>query len=113
MGPRDTVSYLENIVHRIVDFALGAIVLLLAARILLRFFGANPGAGFVNWLYGIAGQLASPFTGIFPDWVLAGRYTIEFSTLFAMVAYIVIGWLLLMLLSFVFNTLTARNINSY
>jgi hypothetical protein len=111
MGPRDTVSYLETIVHRIVDFALGIIVLLLAARMLLKFFGANSGASFVSWLYGVTGQLVAPFAGIFPDWTIAGRYVIDFSTLFAMVAYIILGWLLLMLISFVFSTVTARTMD--
>ncbi len=67
----------------------------LGMRLLLKLFGANPGAGFVSWIYEMSDVLMQPFRGIFPAKVFENQYVVEFSTLFAMLIYAIIALLLL------------------
>lgn len=97
MGP---IDYSRRIVVRVLDVVLGIVELSLAVRVFLKMLGANPGSGFVAWLYGITDQLLAPFAGMFPEVSLAGQYVVEFSTLFAMLVYAFLGWLLIRLVWF-------------
>lgn len=99
------IDYSRRIVVRILDIVVGIIELLLGLRIMLRLLGANPGSEFVAWLYGITGQLVAPFYGMFPDISFASNYVIEFSTIFAMLVYAFLGWLVIRIISFVADTL--------
>lgn len=99
-----TLRYAEGIVVRIVDVAVvGVVVALLALRLVLRALGANPGAEFVAWLYGVTDQLLAPFAGMFPA-LAVGGYVIELSTIFALIAYAVIGWVVMKLISLIIGT---------
>lgn len=73
----------------------------LALRFLLKLFGANADNGFVNWVYEMSGVLLDPFRGIFPATVFENRYVFEFSTLFAMLMYAIIGLVLLFIIRLV------------
>jgi hypothetical protein len=94
------IGYSRRIVLRFVDIIIGIIEVLLGLRVLLHLLGANPASEFVAWLYGTTDQLLAPFAGIFPSFSLSGNYVIEFTTLFAMLAYAFIGWAILKLISF-------------
>lgn len=99
---RDTLApafYPERFVLRAIDIVVGIIEFLLAVRIVLHLLGASSGNAFMAWLDGITGQLIAPFSGIFPT-LYVGGFALEFSTLFAMIAYGVIGWLLSRLVVF-------------
>lgn len=61
--------------------------LLLLTRIILRLFGANPIAPFVQWIYETTDTLLSPFRGIFPTTTISQNFVIDFSTLFAVLVY--------------------------
>lgn len=68
------------------------VVVALALRFVLRLFGAEgAGNGFVPWLYDSTGVLLQPFRGVFADTAVRSKYVLEFQTLFAMVAYMVVG----------------------
>lgn len=99
------VAYSRRMVIRILDLLVGLVEFLLGLRILLRLLGASPGTGFTEWLYSLTDQLIAPFSGIFPSYTLSGNYVIEFSALFAMFAYAVLGWLIIRLVWFVTDTL--------
>jgi hypothetical protein len=73
----------------------------LALRFLLKLFGANPLAGFVDWVYAMSGVLLEPFRGIFGVKVLDNRYVLEFSTLFAMLMYAILALLLIALINLI------------
>ena len=88
---------------RVVDICIGAVVLLLALRVVLRLLDANPAASFVAWLYGTTDQILLPFSGMFSP-VISGGAVLEFSTLFAMLIYAFIGWLLIQLLRLLTDT---------
>jgi len=85
----------------LIDFFLGLAEIFLGLRILLRFFGANPDASFVNWIYNSSSVLLQPFRGIFPTTVIGHNHVIDFSALFAMVVYGLIALLFAALVGYV------------
>ena len=68
----------------------------LALRFVLRLFGANSGNDFVSWVVEMSNPLLAPFRGIFPGAVFENQYVLEFSTLFAMLVYMVFGLFVMM-----------------
>ncbi len=95
-------SSLSGFVARVINGVFGLIEAVLVLRLALELLGANPGAGFIAWIYGITDPLVAPFVGAFPALSL-GAYGAELSTLVAMVGYAIIAWLIGLLLSFIFN----------
>jgi uncharacterized protein YggT (Ycf19 family) len=71
--------------------------LLLSSRLILKFFVANPRTPFVAWVYGITAPLVSPFAKIHRDWRLSG-FVLDFSTLAALIVYVLLGSLILRML---------------
>jgi YggT family protein len=82
---------------------------LLMLRFILRLFGANAAAPFVNWVYETTYPLVSFFTGIFPNPNLQGVFVFEFATIFAIMAYILLYLLVVEVLSF-FEDATSRRV---
>jgi len=69
-------------------YAWVAIVLvLLFLRFFLELFGANPTAGFVEWVYRSTERAMAPFRGIFEPVVLSEQSLLDVSVLFAMIVY--------------------------
>jgi hypothetical protein len=93
----------------LVNFFLGLVEALLALRVILRLFGANPNASFVHWIYSTTASLMVPFRGIFPVAVLSGGYVLDIPAIFAMIIYAVIGYLILALIGWVPSPWTARD----
>lgn len=87
----------------IIYVIVGFIEFVLAFRLLFRLFGANPGNGFVSWIYDISAPLVAPFAGIFgqPPIVegAAVRGVFELGTLVALIVYGLIGGFIVRLLS--------------
>lgn len=94
------INYLINIIIGIAQFFLGI-------RIILKLFGASATAPFVQWIYTTSDSLLYPFEGIFPTTTLDGRFIIEFSALFALIIYTLVGYFLIQLLFMI-----ERGINS-
>lgn len=99
------IRYSERVIFRIIDALIAAVVFILALRLVLRLLGASPASRFAAWLYGTTDTLLTPFTGIFPSLSISGGHVIEFSTVFAVIAYAFLGWLLMKLLDFLINTI--------
>lgn len=76
---------------QIVWYVLAVLEILLAFRFVLRFLGANPGAGFTHFIYTLSYPFAAPFIAVFRQTVVAGS-VFEWTTLLAMVVY----WLIAM-----------------
>jgi hypothetical protein len=70
----------------LVWYALYVVEAFLTARFALRLLGANPRAAFVDFVYSISALFLAPFRSIFPSYA-AGGNVLEWSTLFAMLAY--------------------------
>lgn len=81
--------------YQIIWYVFGFIEIVLAFRFVLKLLGANPNAGFSQFVYSLSSPFAGPFTGIFSASTNQGAETtsfFEWSTLVAAVVYIVITW---------------------
>ncbi len=84
---------MPKILTNLAIFVFGLIEILLVFRFILRLLSANPRAGFVTWIYETTAPILRPFTSIFPNPSVSGGFTLEFTTVFAIFAYAVIGYL--------------------
>jgi hypothetical protein len=71
---------------QILWFILNVLEFLLAVRFILKFLGANPVAGFSQFIYGVTYPFVQPFIYVFNVSRVAGS-TIEWTTLLAMLIY--------------------------
>jgi uncharacterized protein YggT (Ycf19 family) len=62
-------------------------LVLLFIAFILQLFGANPNAGFVEWVYRSTQRAMAPFRGIFEPIVLSDQSVLDVSILFAMIVY--------------------------
>lgn len=76
---------------QIVWYLVGLIEALLIFRFILKLLGANPGAGFVSFIYSITQFFAAPFLSIFSKTQIQG-ITLEWTTLLAMGVYWFAAW---------------------
>jgi len=76
---------------QIVWYILGLLEILLAFRLVLKLLGANPVAGFTNFIYGITHIFVAPFLSVFHITQVAGSI-FEWTTLLAMFVYWVIAF---------------------
>jgi len=87
MTRKSVISILSNILFNFIE-------VLLALRIFLKFFGANSLTPFVTWVYQTSNPLIRPFEGIFPAEYVEGRFILEISTLFALLVYGILGYII-------------------
>jgi hypothetical protein len=85
----------------LIDFVLAIVELLIGMRILLKLFAANANAPFVAWIYETSRSLIWPFLGMFPAPTLEGGVVVEFSAIFALIVYAIIGFLLVNLIEYI------------
>lgn len=76
---------------QVVWYLFTLLEILLAFRLCLKFTGANPGAGFTSFIYAITWPFAEPFLAVFRTTVVEGKI-FEWTTLLAMVVYLLIAW---------------------
>lgn len=76
---------------QIVWYILNAIEVLLLFRFILRLLGANPAAGFTQFIYGVTYPFAEPFLSVFTTTRVAGA-VFEWTTLLAMLVYWLLAW---------------------
>lgn len=84
---------LATLTKSLIQFMITLVGALLGLRFILKLFAANPNNGFVNWMYETSSEILGPFRGIFPSPNLDG-FVIEFSTIFALIVYSILGMLL-------------------
>lgn len=83
---------------QIVWYLLGLLEILLAFRFFFLLFGANPSAGFSNFIYTVSYPFAMPFISVFGLSKVEGSI-FEWTTLLAMLVYALIAWGIVKLLS--------------
>jgi uncharacterized protein YggT (Ycf19 family) len=66
---------------------------LIAIRLILKALGANPNAGFAQFIYGITTPLVAPFLGLFANPAYQNS-VLELSSIVALVVYALVAWLL-------------------
>jgi hypothetical protein len=77
---------------------LGILNGILAIRFLLKLFGANPAAGFANFIYTITNPLVRPFVGVVRS-TFVGTGIAEWHTIVAMIVYWLIVWAIVRLVT--------------
>lgn len=75
---------------QIVWYILGIIEALLAFRFILKLLGANPNAGFTEFIYSVTHPFAAPFLNVFSIPRVEGS-VLEWTTLLAMLVYYLIA----------------------
>ncbi len=75
---------------QVVWYFLGIVETLLAFRFVLKLLGANPSAGFSNFIYTVTYLFAAPFLNVFSKSQVAGS-VLEWTTLLAMLVYWVLA----------------------
>lgn len=94
---------LNNIIIFIIKTVIVITETFLGARFFLKILGASSRAPFVRWVYDTSSTLLNPFEGTFPSLVLADRFIIETSTVFAMIMYALLGFFLLKFFDFMYR----------
>jgi hypothetical protein len=82
---------IESVLANVVWFVFGVIEVLIATRFVLKLLGANPEAGFVQFIYGVSGIFMAPFDAMFKTQRVSGA-TFELSALVAIAVYALIAW---------------------
>lgn len=97
-------------INQIIWYILGLVEVLLAFRIVLKALGANADSGFTSFIYSITGPFALPFRGILGE-SIDGSSLFEWSSVFAVVVYLVIAGGLVYLLDLV-NPVTKEEVTA-
>ncbi len=83
-----------NFLVKLINLVTNIVVGLLALRFLLKFLGASSTAPFVVWIYNTTQPILAPFLGMFTSPIVEQRLIVELSTVFAIVVYTFIGYIL-------------------
>ena len=80
-------------VTQLIYWIFGLIEGLIAIRFVLKALGANPNAGFAEFIYGITAPLVAPFVGLFGNPTSQGSM-LEMASIVALIVYALVAWLL-------------------
>jgi uncharacterized protein YggT (Ycf19 family) len=80
----------------------GIIEGLLAIRLVLKLLGANPQAGFTNFINGLTDVFMAPFRNLLPTVGSSSGAVLETSVVIAIIVYALIGWVLARLIVIMF-----------
>ena len=94
---------------QLVYLIFGVIDGLLVIRLILKLLGANPTAGFSNWVYNFTAFFLAPFKNILPT-IGTAESQLEMSVALAILVYALLGWALgrLVVIIFYRNVTVAR-----
>lgn len=87
----DATADQRVVASRVVWYIAGAIIAILALRIILYLLAANQGSPFVDFIYGLSAIFAAPFYGIFAQ-PAYGSSVFDTASLVAIVVYALIAW---------------------
>jgi uncharacterized protein YggT (Ycf19 family) len=89
-------------ISKFIWWLVGIIDVLITFRFVLKMIAANPSNGFANFIYGLTDPLVFPFIGLVNTPVGADGATVEIGSLFAIVFYTVVAWIIVQLLRILF-----------
>jgi uncharacterized protein YggT (Ycf19 family) len=78
---------------QLIYWVFGLVEGLIAIRLILKALGANPSAGFSQFIYSITTPLVAPFINLFSN-PSYGNSVLELSSIVALVVYALAAWLL-------------------
>src|SRR5207245_6372226 len=76
---------------QLVYLVFGVIEGLMLIRLVLKLLGANPHAGFSNWVYNVTDVFLGPFKNILPT-IGNEQSLLEMSVVLAILVYALLGW---------------------
>lgn len=100
-GPSNMTVFISRST-RLLWFFVSVISLMIAFRFILLAIGANPGSGFVDFIYSVTAVLVAPFQFVTPNVDYTGG-VIEVASLFALFVYPLIGWGIIQLMWIIFS----------
>jgi YggT family protein len=80
-------------VTQLVYWVFGLVEGLIAIRFVLKALGANPSAGFAEFIYGVTAPLVAPFSNLFAN-PASEASVLELNSLIALVVYALVAYLL-------------------
>ena len=83
----------QRLLTQVVYWIFGLVEGLIAIRLVLKALGANPAAGFAQFIYGITTPLVGPFLGLFNNPSYQNS-VLELSSIIALIVYALVAWLL-------------------
>lgn len=95
MSTRTVPSQRTKTLFRITQtlwYILSVIETFLFLRFLMKLIGANPQAGFSQFIYGVTYPFAQPFLAVIPN-ANTGASVFEWTTLLAMLVYWLFTWI--------------------
>lgn len=98
-----------NILVGVINFVFSLAIIGLLVRFLLRLFGANTGAAFTKFIYSSTAPLLDPFRNVFTPYVIEQGNVLEFSTLLAIGAYLLLAYLIVEFIYYVEASATTRH----
>lgn len=107
VGPRADMDRVESVAYdpfegrriaayrltQLVYWVFGLVEGIIAIRFVLKVLGANPSAGFAQFMYGITAPLVAPFNGLFGN-PSSGASVLELNSLIALIVYGLFAWLI-------------------
>lgn len=83
----------KQMVGHSVNVFVGLTELLLALRVVLKFFFTNAGGGFVHWAFSTTDVLLAPFRSVFAGSThTPGNWYVDWVALFAMAVYMGVAY---------------------
>ena len=76
---------------QLVYLVFGAVEVLIATRVILMLLGANAGAGFTSFIYGVTAPFLAFFQGVFPT-PRGNGSMLDISSLLAIAVYALLAW---------------------
>jgi hypothetical protein len=89
-------------ISKFIWLVTSVIDVLIAFRFVLKLIAANPGNPFTDFIYSLTDFLVGPFSSIVSPPAAAGGSIVDIGSLFAMVAYTVLAFILVQLLRILF-----------
>ena len=83
---------------RVIYFAFGVVEIVIAIRILLKLIAANETSGLARFIYGFTAPFLAPFQNVVGSPRARNGSIFEFSSLLAILIYMLISWLLVRLI---------------
>lgn len=87
---------------QLVYWIFGLIEGLILIRFVLKALGANPSAGFAQFIYGITAPVVAPFYGLFGNPTAQGS-VLELHSIVALIVYALLAWLIAKLVWILFG----------
>src|SRR5690606_6198323 len=84
-----TIARIVNIIY----FLFGALLLLLAVRVILQLVGVNAENAFASFIYGLSAPFVALFASLMQNPTLGGASVLEVTTIIAMLVWAIVAWL--------------------